>query len=611
MTKLEITSQNTTSSAEVVSGTASTEIHVVSPEIFKLQTSVVAVATGPQGPKGDTGNTGPQGPQGNPGPTGAKGDTGNTGPKGDTGNTGATGAKGDKGDTGSQGPKGDTGNTGPKGDTGDAGAKGDTGDQGPQGNTGEQGLKGDKGDTGEQGIQGDQGLKGDTGDVGPQGDIGLTGDKGDKGDTGDQGIQGDKGDKGDTGDTGLTGDQGIQGEPGPKGDTGDTGPAGADAEMFYTYGSVGPRGGTIFYHIDDLIYEMGPELNSGTPMLHATAMSLAADYDGGTNGWGLAKGGTDLAYAYSKIEDANLTFNLDARYWAYNANAGAANAQSVDFNDGTLAPRNKTTTYLYARPVRTFTGTFIEKARAYKYNFGTQNSGAFSVNNVINDNGGDFYLDSNENIIASTAWKVGDDIVITPQTNLAIRLYGKVTAFAYEETYAAYRLSFHISSTETGSEDLDTTYQRWIADLTGERGPAGLASTSQSYSPSWTSTDSDLVYSGTPATGSYIANGDLIHFRVKVDTTDVTDFGANNSYYSLTLPFAPADDYCFRDGGIHHVSGPAHYQMMMDCEAGTTEGTLWYTTTSGLDARMDYNSPHSLVAGDYFYMSGTYERAPL
>jgi hypothetical protein len=129
-----------------------------------------------------------------------------------------------------------------------------------------------------------------------------------------------------------------------------------------------------------------------------------------------------------------------------------------------------------------------------------------------------------------------------------------------------------------------------------------------SYSPVWSGTG--LTYTGTPATGSYMKMGKMVTFRIKVNCATVA--GASNSgfgsgQYSLTLPFAPVTDYIFRDGGIHHIGGPSHYQMSGDAEPGTTQLTLWYTASQGQDQAMDYNSPYALQTPDHFYISGTYE----
>jgi hypothetical protein len=137
---------------------------------------------------------------------------------------------------------------------------------------------------------------------------------------------------------------------------------------------------------------------------------------------------------------------------------------------------------------------------------------------------------------------------------------------------------------------------------TGAQGPA-LNPTSESYSPVWSGTG--LTYTGTPATGKYIKIGKLVHFRINVACTNVTNFGTGQ--YSLTLPFAPVADYVFRDGGFHDASTGNHHAIAADAESGTTTITLWHPGSSAKDVAFDHNTPLTVQTADYFYLSGTYE----
>lgn len=129
-----------------------------------------------------------------------------------------------------------------------------------------------------------------------------------------------------------------------------------------------------------------------------------------------------------------------------------------------------------------------------------------------------------------------------------------------------------------------------------------LTTNNVSYTSVWSGTG--LTFTGTPTVASYILFGSLCHFRIRVNCTTVTNFGTGQ--YNLTLPFAPQDDYVFRDGGIHANTG-SHYALMADAEAGQTMMSLWHPGPGGQDAATDYNSPHTLAVADYFYISGTYE----
>lgn len=142
---------------------------------------------------------------------------------------------------------------------------------------------------------------------------------------------------------------------------------------------------------------------------------------------------------------------------------------------------------------------------------------------------------------------------------------------------------------------------------TGNTGPQGIpgvsgAPTKGTWTPTWSGTG--LTYIGNPASGHYMVSGDLVHFRIKFTLTNVTNFGTGS--YTVTLPFAPVDSYIFRDGGLH--SNGSHYNVYLDAESGTTTAELKYGS-GNQEYAMDHNSPKVLTTNDYFYISGTYERA--
>lgn len=132
----------------------------------------------------------------------------------------------------------------------------------------------------------------------------------------------------------------------------------------------------------------------------------------------------------------------------------------------------------------------------------------------------------------------------------------------------------------------------------------GLTTTTQTYTPTWSATG--LTYTGTPANGYYIKIGNLINFHIIVSCATVTNFGTNSSQYHLTLPVASAYHYAFRDGAIHHPAQNFHFQLMADVASNSNDLRLYYTGSNGLDVAMDYNSPHTLETGDFFYINGTY-----
>jgi hypothetical protein len=131
------------------------------------------------------------------------------------------------------------------------------------------------------------------------------------------------------------------------------------------------------------------------------------------------------------------------------------------------------------------------------------------------------------------------------------------------------------------------------------------------YSPVFSSSGgtSQISYTGTPATGSYIRRGNLVTFRIRVDYTTLTSFGggAGNQYF-VTLPFVPAALYSFNDGLYQKGSNSNRYEIL-----GTTNGTttmsMWHSAGSGNAPAMSHSTPVSAQTADYFYISGTYEVA--
>ena len=142
----------------------------------------------------------------------------------------------------------------------------------------------------------------------------------------------------------------------------------------------------------------------------------------------------------------------------------------------------------------------------------------------------------------------------------------------------------------------------------GAVGPMGMPGHTRHYSPVWTG--AGLAYTGTPATGQYAKIGDLVFFTAEVQCDTVTNFGStNNGGYFLTLPYAPAGDYVFRNGGIHHETQGYHYSIAADAEGGDANMRLFFTGSNGQDEVFDANTPHTLETSDYFYVSGLYIRA--
>ena len=148
---------------------------------------------------------------------------------------------------------------------------------------------------------------------------------------------------------------------------------------------------------------------------------------------------------------------------------------------------------------------------------------------------------------------------------------------------------------------------------TGPQGPSGAPATDPTpttYSPVFSSSGgtSQIAFTGTPATGSYMKQGKLVHFRIKVLYTTMTSFGSGNgSQYFITLPFAPVTDYVFRNIIYEKVSNGNHYELSAHAYTNSVTMDLWHSAGGGNEVPMNHSAPTSPSTADYFYLSGTYE----
>jgi len=146
--------------------------------------------------------------------------------------------------------------------------------------------------------------------------------------------------------------------------------------------------------------------------------------------------------------------------------------------------------------------------------------------------------------------------------------------------------------------------------LTGATGAAAIDPTPTSYNPTFSSAGgtSSISFTGTPATGSYMKQGKIVNFRIKVLYTTMTSFGGGtNNQYFITLPFAPAVDYVFRNALYVKSSNGNQYELSAHATASSTTMSLWHSAGSGNEVVMNHNAPTSALVADYFYLSGTYE----
>jgi hypothetical protein len=120
-------------------------------------------------------------------------------------------------------------------------------------------------------------------------------------------------------------------------------------------------------------------------------------------------------------------------------------------------------------------------------------------------------------------------------------------------------------------------------------------------------TGTQPTFNGDPLfSGSSISTGDLVHFRVNVQMTNITSFGTGQYY--IDLPSPSKYDYVMRDGHIHDESSGDNYGISGHVSAGESRLYLFYTNSNGADVVFDYNSPISLTTADHFHIGGTYIR---
>jgi hypothetical protein len=130
-----------------------------------------------------------------------------------------------------------------------------------------------------------------------------------------------------------------------------------------------------------------------------------------------------------------------------------------------------------------------------------------------------------------------------------------------------------------------------------------LTTTISSYSPTWSTTG--LIYTGTPATGTYIKIGNLVQVQIDVLFTNVSNFGTGQ--YSLTIPFASKYHTDVYGGSIHDTAATIdHYSLKGHLTPSSTTMPVWFISGSSQDQPFIRNAPINLTTADKFHMNFTY-----
>jgi len=113
------------------------------------------------------------------------------------------------------------------------------------------------------------------------------------------------------------------------------------------------------------------------------------------------------------------------------------------------------------------------------------------------------------------------------------------------------------------------------------------------------------------ATGSYIQSGKLVHFWIRVGLTGVTKFGTGA--FGLTLPpgLPAASYYSFSAAALIDTVASQIIQMTGTVAPYSSAVNMYYLSWIPSSKYERFNpftakDPITLVAGDYFYISGTY-----
>ena len=112
------------------------------------------------------------------------------------------------------------------------------------------------------------------------------------------------------------------------------------------------------------------------------------------------------------------------------------------------------------------------------------------------------------------------------------------------------------------------------------------------------------TFNGAPLfAGSYTKTGNLVHFRVNVNMSNITSFGTGQYYVSI--PFTSEHDVYVRNGQLRHSSGDM-YSVSGHATAGSNELLLYTTASNGKEVPFTSSSPVGLNTTCDFHIFGSY-----
>jgi hypothetical protein len=129
-----------------------------------------------------------------------------------------------------------------------------------------------------------------------------------------------------------------------------------------------------------------------------------------------------------------------------------------------------------------------------------------------------------------------------------------------------------------------------------------------SYTVSGGALETQPTFNGAPLfAGSYTKTGNLVHFRVNVSMSNITNFGSGQYYVSI--PFTSEYDVYVRNGQLKHSSGDM-YSVSGHATAGSNELRLYTTASNGKEVAFTSSSPVGLNTTCDFHIFGSYFSTP-
>jgi hypothetical protein len=128
------------------------------------------------------------------------------------------------------------------------------------------------------------------------------------------------------------------------------------------------------------------------------------------------------------------------------------------------------------------------------------------------------------------------------------------------------------------------------------------------YEPDSGTDGTQPTASGDFISGSFNRFGNMVHFSIEVDFTNITNFGTGQ--YFVTLPFSARVAYQFREGCLHDISAGIDYHISGHVFEGEDVLQLFTTDRQGnriYDFPFEQGEPITLTTADNFHIAGTYE----